>query len=130
MENQVETDAVKSELSQKGFTKKVILSILILTLLFFLPSSGLSLEGFDYDTGDYVEIEERDSFKPGMHIVIFDYADQSYHDVEIISFIRRNMQELEVYDYDTEEYRSFEMDGVLKGHESAFIIDKKSRRQS
>ncbi len=73
------------------------------------PSVSCSLEEFDYDTGEYIEIDDEDVLKPGNQIVIYDYADQSYHEVEIVSLSLRKIAEMEVYDYDADEYRTFEL---------------------
>ena len=55
-------------------------------------------------------------------IIIYDYADQSYHAVEIISLRHPGKPELEVYDYDADEYRNFEMEESVKGHASSLLI--------
>jgi len=83
---------------------------MILLLLF--PLSAFSWDGFDYDTGDYIEIDDSDrsSIKPGTIIQIYDYEDRDYHTVEIMSF---NEKSVEVFDHDADEYRIFEMEPVI-----------------
>jgi hypothetical protein len=85
------------------------LTCLILLLLFTFPLSAYSWDGFDYGTGDYIEIDDSDrpSIKPSAIIHIYDYKDRDYHTVEIMSLDEAN---IEVYDQDTYEYRTFEMD--------------------
>ena len=71
-------------------------------------SAHASWEGFDYDSGSYIEIdEERQEVKEGDDVDIYDYEDGEYSTgtVEDISG-----DEVEVYDYDKEDYRYFEMD--------------------
>jgi len=88
------------------------LTCLILVLLLIFPLSANSWDGFDYDTGDYIEIDDSDSLsiKPGAVIQIFDYGYRDYHTVEIVSL---NEAYVEVYDEDTDEYRTFEMEPVI-----------------
>jgi len=89
--------------------RKIILSILMSSLFLILPSASCSLEGFDYDTGDYIEIDDEDVLRPGNQIAIYDYADQTYHEVEIASLSLSKITEMEVYDYDADQYRTFEL---------------------
>ena len=88
------------------------LTCLILVLLFIFPLSAFSWDGFDYDTGDYIEIDDSDrpSIKPGAVIQIYDYEDDNHHTVEITSL---NGAYIEVYDEDADEYRTFEMVPVI-----------------
>lgn len=88
------------------------LTCLMLILLLLFPLSAFSWDGFDYDTGDYIEIDDAVilSVKPGVVIQIFDYEDGDYHAVEIISLNETN---IEVFDEDTYEYRTFEMEPVI-----------------
>jgi len=92
---------------------------LLLAAIFSFPPLLCAWDGFDYDTGDYVEIDDQEPVNPGDQIVIYDYADQTYHEVEIISVNRLANPEIEAYDYDADEYRTFEMEGVTIGKKSA-----------
>lgn len=87
------------------------LTCLILLLLLTFPLSAYSWDGFDYDTGDYIEIDDSDrrSIKPGTIIQIYDYDDRDHHTVEIMSV---SATSIEVYDQDADEYRIFEMETV------------------
>jgi len=72
----------------------------------------------DYDTGNYIEIDDSDipSIAPGAIIQIYDNEDSDYHTVEIISFVRAiDETNIEVFDQDTEEYRTFEMEKYQSG---------------
>jgi len=88
------------------------LTCLILLLLLIFPLSVFSWDGFDYDIGDYIEIDDSDSpsIKPGAIVQIYDYGDRDYHSVEIVSL---NEAYVEVFDQDTDEYRTFEMEPVI-----------------
>jgi len=110
--------------------KRIILLIIPLIAVFLFPAFLHAWDGFDYDTGDYVEIDDQDSLKPGNQIIIYDYADQSYHEVEIISLSHPGKPELEVYDYDADEYRNFEMEEAVKGHASAILIQQQTSDHS
>jgi len=106
--------------------KRINLLIIPLIAVFLFPAFLHAWDGFDYDTGDYVEIDDQDSLKPGNQIIIYDYADQSYHEVEIISLNNPGKPELEVFDYDADEYRNFEMEEAVKGQASALLTQQQT----
>lgn len=64
-------------------------------------------DGYDYDKGEYVEIEKGNFVRAYKDIDVYHYGDGSYHDEEIQGF---NGDELETYDYNTGEYHYYEMD--------------------
>ena len=80
--------------------------VLILTLFIF-NTPVFSWDGYDYDTGDYIEIEKGNLVRAGNDIEIYDYSTGTYKDVEVQSV---SSDEVEVYDYETREYRTFDMD--------------------
>ena len=91
---------------------------LIMILLLLIPLSSYSWDGFDYDTGDNIEIDDSDisSVKPGAVIQIYDHQDQNHHIVEIMSVVNTlNETNVEVFDQDTDEYRTLEMEGIKIG---------------
>jgi len=91
------------------------LTCLILVILLHFPLSAYSWDGFDYDTGDYIEIDdsEKPAIKPGTIIQIYDYEDRDHHTVEIMSVVKILTEtNVEVFDLDTDEYRTFEMEGM------------------
>lgn len=101
--------------------KKILLIITIFMILF--PALAYSWDGYDYDTDNYVEFDHPFSVKPGNDVEIYDYSDDSYHDVHIITIKQEGTTIIEVYDYDTGDYRTFEMligaamqENVLKDH--------------
>jgi hypothetical protein len=87
--------------------KKILLIITFFMIL--CPAHVYSWDGYDYDTDDYIEIDNAFSVKPENDIEIYDYNDESYHDVYVISINRDGAMIIEVFDYDTGDYRTFEM---------------------
>jgi len=68
-------------------------------------------DGYDYETGSYVEIEKGNLVRPGRDIEIYDYGTGEYRDVEVQSITGSGSgAEVEVYDYNTGEYRTFDME--------------------
>ena len=90
---------------------KTFLSILcVLSVLMFCPAHLCAWDGYDYDTGNYIEMEH--PAKPGADVEIYDYDDEAWHDVTVIS-LNSQGTDIEVFDYDTGDYRTFEMEPVL-----------------
>lgn len=86
---------------------KFIIAILALTL----PTLSYAWDGYDYESGSYVDIDKGNLVRPGQDIEIYDHGTGEYNDVEVQS-IRGSGSgaEVEVYDYDTGEYRTLDMD--------------------
>lgn len=83
----------------------------IAILLMLLPTPAFAWEGYDYDTGNYVEIEGGNLVRSGQEIEIYDYEDGEYKYVEVQDINRfGSTVEVEVYDYDSGEYRTLEME--------------------
>jgi hypothetical protein len=83
--------------------KKIIIIISITLTCNF----AFAWDGFDYETGNYIEIESGQLVRPGRDIEIYDYGHAGYRTVEVQSV---SDDEVEVYDYSTGEYRAFDMD--------------------
>jgi hypothetical protein len=82
---------------------------LVFTLL--MPMAAQSWDGYDYDSGSYVEIEKGNLVRPGQEIEIYDYGTGEYKDVEVESVSGSGYgAEVEVYDYETGDYRTLNMD--------------------
>jgi len=92
--------------------KRGIYLIICLSILFLLlPTLLYALTGYDFDTEDYIEIDGELSAIQGKDISIYDYSDESRHLVHVISVdIEGDDVEMKVYDYDVDEYRTFEID--------------------
>ena len=83
----------------------------LVVLLCLVSSPVLAWDGYDYDSGDYVEIDKGNLVRTGRDIEIYDYGDGEYHDVEVQDINRYGSRvEVEVYDYETGEYRTLEME--------------------
>lgn len=89
--------------------KRISVIICMMIVLMFFPSFLFAWDGYDHNTGSYIEIENIDSLVPGSDVEIYDYSDESYHAVYIISVDRNGALILEVFDYTTGDYRTFEM---------------------
>lgn len=83
--------------------------LLISTLVF--SSQALSWDGYDYESGSDVEIEQGNLVRPGEEIEFYDYGSGEYRygDVESINDNGSSV-EVEVYDQESGEYRTFEME--------------------
>lgn len=87
---------------------KTFLSLLcVLSALMLCPADLRAWDGYDYDTGSYIEMEH--PAKPGADVEIYDYDDETWHDVTVIS-INNHGTDMEVFDFDTGDYRTFEME--------------------
>ena len=78
---------------------------------FLMPLIAQAWDGYDYESGSYVEIESGNLVRPGEDIEIYDYGTGEYKNVEVESISGSGSgTEVEVYDYDTGEYRTLEME--------------------
>ena len=82
------------------------LHVILSLFLVLVPSFGFAWTGFDYQTGNYVEIDQGTLVRRGLDIIFYDYGTGEYHDgaVEGITQIGNEI-ELEIYDYTLGEYR-------------------------
>lgn len=74
-----------------------------------IPASAW--DGYDYETGSFVEIEKGNLVRQGRDIEFYDWEAGEHRTAEVQS-IRRfgNSVEVEVMDYETGELRTFDMD--------------------
>lgn len=84
--------------------------ILVIAVALTAPQT-MAWDGYDYDSGSYVEIEKGNLVRPGQEIEFYDYdsGEYRYGDVESIDSYGSSV-EVEVYDQEAGEYRTFEMD--------------------
>jgi hypothetical protein len=89
--------------------KKIITNIIF--NLIILPVTAQAWDGYDYDSGNYVEIEDGNLVREGEEIEYYDYesGEYRYGDVESVE-PSGNGAEVEIYDNESGEYRTFEMD--------------------
>jgi hypothetical protein len=83
--------------------------IFLLAVVTLSPVHLSAWDGYDYDTDNYIEIDNPGEVVPGNDVVIYDYDDESYHEVYVISVDRNGDVMVEVFDYDRGDYRTFEM---------------------
>jgi len=68
-------------------------------------------DGYDNNSGSYIEIDKGNLVRSGQDIEIYDHGTGEYKNVEVQSIDSYGTStEVEVYDYDTGEYRILEMD--------------------
>lgn len=88
--------------------KKIMLIIMI---LFAQAEFLYAWDGYDYDNDNFVEIEEGNLVRSGNDIEVYSYGSGEYHDVTVESITRYgNSVELEVYNWDTGSYETYEME--------------------
>jgi|APSaa5957512622_1039677.scaffolds.fasta_scaffold74497_2 hypothetical protein len=83
------------------------LQVIITSLLLFSFSLCLSWDGYDWESGEYIEIDKGNLVRNGEEIEVYHWEDGSYHEEEVQGM---NGDELETYDYDAGEYNYYEMD--------------------
>ena len=83
--------------------------LFIAAMLFATPC--MAWNGYDYDKGNFIEIEKGNLVRRGRTIEIYDYDGGQYKDVEVESIQRiPGAVEIEVFDPESGENRIFEMD--------------------
>lgn len=95
--------------------KKIVFIISFLIIL--CPALVYSWSGYDYGTDNYIEMDNRDAVKPGADVRIYDFSDASYHEVYVIDVDKNGVVTIDVYDYETGDYRIFEMIEEAEGLE-------------
>jgi len=82
----------------------------ILTLLLWYEST-LAWDGYDYETGTYVDIEAGQAVRVGKDVDLYDWETGEYTTVEVEAVHDRGGHtEVEVYDWESGEYRTLDMD--------------------
>lgn len=83
---------------------------MLITATLLFPLVAEAWDGYDQDTGQYIEIKNDEDLIAGTDIEFYDYRDNKYHDGNIVSVTRGGSIEVEIYDYDRKEYRTFVFD--------------------
>ena len=82
-----------------------------LAALVVVSSTASAWDGYDYESGSYIEIEKGNLVRSGNDIEIYDYDTNEYKEYEVESITGTGSgAELELYDSDTGEYRTLDMD--------------------
>ena len=78
-----------------------MIKILVISAMLF-ATPCMAWDGYDYDKGNYIEIEQGNLVRSGRTIEIYDYDNGQYKDVEVESIQRvPGAVEVEVYDPQT-----------------------------
>ena len=68
-------------------------------------------DGYDWDSGSYVDIQDGSLVREGQDIEIYDWGTGTYSDVEVTDINSNGSgADVEVYDYSSGEYRTLDMD--------------------
>ena len=89
--------------------KKLMFVVTLLIVMVALPV--FAWDGYDYESGNYIEIDKGNLVRAGRDIEFYDYGTGDYHSGEVLDINRTSSGvEVEVYDYETGETRIFEME--------------------
>jgi uncharacterized protein DUF5334 len=84
---------------------------LVVFLLVLSSTFAYGWDGYDYENGTHVEIDEGNLVRKGEEIEFYDYKNGEYQYGEVQEIQSSGSgAEVEVYDYESGEYRTFEMD--------------------
>lgn len=85
--------------------------ILCACFVLCFSSPVFAWDGYDYEKNSNIEIGDGNLVRSGNTIEIYDYGDGSYKDVEVESvYDTPGGVNVEVYDSDSDTYRTFEME--------------------
>lgn len=89
---------------------KIMTKLLFTLLMLLMGSNAHAWDGFDWGSGSFVEVQKGELVREGETIEIYEYG-EGYKEVDVESISRYGSSvELDVYDHDTGEYRTFDMD--------------------
>lgn len=78
----------------------------ILIIFCFIISPALAWDGYNFETGDYIEIDKGQLVRTGEEIEIYNYSTGEYEHKEVNNVYNNT---IETYDYETGEYETFDM---------------------
>ena len=85
--------------------------LILCFLVLCISSLSLAWDGYDSESGSYVEIEDGNLVREGEEIEIYDLETGEYKYVEVESVTTSGSgAEVEVYDWDSGEYRTLDME--------------------
>ena len=83
----------------------------VATLVLCSSFPAYAWDGYDWDSGSFIEIERGNKVRHGLDIEYFDYSAGEYRNAEVVEISRSgHTVEVEVIDQETGEYRVFEME--------------------
>lgn len=87
------------------------MKLVFVGLLVLFPLDSFAWDGYDYESGNYVEIYKGNLVRSGNEIEFYDYGAGEYRAGEVQSINRfGGSVEVEILDNETGELRTFEMD--------------------
>ncbi|MFT0547837.1 DUF5334 family protein [Allopusillimonas ginsengisoli] len=90
--------------------------VVISVILSLAPACALAWNGYDYESGSFVEIEKGNLVRTGRDIEYYDYKNGEYRSATVDSMRSGpGSVEVEVYDHQTGDYRTLEMDRPPSG---------------
>ena len=93
------------------FYRRYILFVILFNLHKRFYTTGHGWDGYDHESGSYVEIDKGQLVRRGREIEFNDYGKGEYRYGDIESIHRYGSTiEIEVYDHESGEHRTFEMD--------------------
>lgn len=88
-----------------------MLKTFVAALVVLLAVPCMAWDGYDYDKGNFVEIDKGNLVRRGETIEVYDYGDGQYKDMEVRGIERGpGSVDVEVYDPEADEVRTFEME--------------------
>lgn len=88
-----------------------MLKLFIASSLVLLAAPCSAWDGYDWDKGNFVEIDKGNLVRRGETIEVFDYGEGEFKDMEVLGIERTpGGVEVEVYDPEADETRTFEME--------------------
>jgi hypothetical protein len=81
-----------------------------LAILMILAPIAMAWDGYDHETGQYIEIDDEGELIECNDIEFYDYGDKKYHEGNILSVTSNGGTKVEIYDYRTNKYRMFEFE--------------------
>lgn len=88
-----------------------IFPIIFIFVSISFVSNSFAWEGYDYDSGSYIEIEKGNLVREGEEIEYYDYDSGEYRAADVESIESNGSGAIvEVYDHESGEYRAFEME--------------------
>lgn len=82
-------------------------SLVMVIICLFLASVANAWDGYDYNDGEFIEIDKGNLVRSGEEIEVFHYGSGEYRYEEVESV---SSDEVETYDYETGEYNTYDMD--------------------
>ena len=82
-------------------------NLLLFTIILFFSPIVFALDGYNLETGEFINIDKNQLIRPGEEIEMFNYStgEYEYREVDYVDDYA-----IETFDYETGEYETFYMD--------------------